>query len=117
MPQGTVPQGTVPGHPGRSIGSVLEPHLRHLAGLILSGRGILVILACGAVFVLLLVPPVLNDVWLAKAAGPANRAAPRVLAAGAGILAVGVIAGWGVLDIIGAVLIVIVGLAALAVHY
>ena len=96
---------------------MLEPQLRHLASMILSGRGVLAILACGAVVVALIVPPVLNDTWLARAAGPANRAAPRVLAAGAGVLAVGLVGGWGILDIIGGVLIAIVGLAALAVHY
>lgn len=107
----------MPGYPGSSPGVELPGQLRQLAGMILSGRGILAMLAVGAVFVVVLVPPVLNDIWMEKAAGPANRAAPRVLAAGAGILALGLIAGWGVLDIIGGVLIGIVALAALAVHY
>ena len=33
------------------------------------------------------------------------------------VLAAGLLSGWGILDIIGAILIAIVGLAALAVHY
>jgi hypothetical protein len=107
----------MPGHPGGSFGRVLEPQLRQLAGMILSGRGILVILACGAMTVALLVPPVLNDASLEKISGPANRAAPKVLVAGICVLVAGLLTGWGVLDIIGGVLIAIVALAALAVHY
>jgi hypothetical protein len=87
-----------------------------LAG-ILTGRHIVAILIFGAACSLLLIGPVLNDMFLGSVSAPLNKAAPVMFFAGLGSLTLGLIAGVALLDIAGAVMMGIVLAGALMVHY
>lgn len=95
----------------------LGDHSRNVAAAFLSGRQIVVGLICLAVAVVLLVIPVIGQ-GLSDAFGVgATKAAPPTFFLGVAALAIGLIAGVGFLDLLGACLIGAVLLGAILVHY
>lgn len=92
-------------------------HAQHVIAGFLTARQLVVLLVLAVAFICLLVGPVLNDVLLNSVSGPANRAAPAVFVIGLGALVTGIVAGVGLLDAVGAGMMVLVLLAALMVHY
>jgi hypothetical protein len=92
-------------------------NVRHVAAGFPAGGEIVVLLIFAAAFVCLLVGPVLNDVMQSSISGPATRAAPVIFVIGLGALLTGVVAGVGVLDVVGASMMAIVLLAGLMMHY
>ncbi len=82
-----------------------------------SGRQLLVLLACGAVVIVLLWIPVLGDRFNGFLSVQGPKVAPRIFFLGLLILLIGLIARSGILDIAGGCLMGIVILAVILDNY
>jgi hypothetical protein len=89
----------------------------HVARAFISGHLVVLVLFAGAIFIGLLLIPVIGDVISGAIEGPAARWSPLAFAIGLGVLILGLVAGVRILDILGAGLMGAVVLGALTVHY
>lgn len=97
--------------------AILGRPARHDVMVFLTGRQILVILACGVAIVILLALPVLGEFLKGEFTSRARRVAPTVFLLGLGVLIIGLIAGAGVLDILGASMMGLILFGMLLEHY
>jgi hypothetical protein len=96
---------------------ILREPSNHVAEAFISGHLVVLLLMAGAIFIGLLLIPVIGDVISGTIEGPASRWSPLAFAIGLGVLILGLIAGVRILDILGAGLMGAVVLGALMVHY
>jgi hypothetical protein len=102
--------------PAGTLELIAQP-AHHAAVAFITGHLVAILLILGAIFVGLLALPVLGDAIFGSVQAPAMKSGPVLLAAGAGALIAGLIAGVAILAIIGAALIGAVAVGWLLVYY
>ena len=90
---------------------------RHAAVAFFSGHLVLLVVIVGAIILGLLAAPVLFDALSGSVQAPATKWSPTVFVIGLGVLLIGIFSGTPVLDIIGAVLMVLVLIGAVMFYY
>jgi hypothetical protein len=113
---GCFEDGPLAGHLAGPL-SDLGQHARHLVAGLFTGRQIVLALICVAVIVVLLIIPVIGENLFNAASAGAEKVAPGAFFLGLGVLAIGLVFGTRMLDIVGAGLMSAVLIGALMKHY
>jgi putative exporter of polyketide antibiotics len=96
---------------------ILGHHSRYVVAASFSGRQVVVVLVCVAIFLGLLAGPVLGENIFDFFSTGAARVAPAAFLLGLGVLVAGLIVRVRILDVVGACLIGAVLLGAILINY